>query len=291
MQHCWRWPIHAAIGFSVAGCSPATPLNLLARQDGLEVRVSLPYGDGPRRTLDVYRPRDARSAPVVVFFYGGSWQEGSKGTYPFVAASLAQKGYVTVVPDYRVYPEVRFPVFLQDGARVVRWVAQNAGKLGGDPARIVLMGHSAGAYMAAMLALDAQWLNEVGLDPRRDIAGLIGISGPYDFLPIRDPVLQIIFGGADRAVTQPITFVRGGEVPALLLTGSTDTTVDPGNTTRLADRLRAAGSGVREIVYPGVKHLTIIGAFAPVLRFLAPTLADVDGFLAHLPADRSAAVP
>jgi len=285
----WRWPINAVLGFAVAGCTPAAPLNLLARRDGLEVHTSLAYADGPRQTLDVYRPRAAQAAPVVVFFYGGSWQGGSKETYPFVATALARKGYVTVVPDYRVYPEVRFPAFLEDGAQAVQWVAQNAKRFGGDPARIILMGHSAGAHIAAMLALDPQWLGARGLDPRRDIAGLIGISGPYDFLPIRDPDLQLVFGGADRAITQPIMFVRGGEAPALLLTGDADTTVDPGNTPRLANKLRAAGSNVREIVYPGVKHLTIIGAFAPVLRFLAPTLADVDAFIAHLPVDRAAA--
>jgi len=218
----------------------------------------------------------------MVFFYGGSWQAGGKEIYPFLATALAQSGYVTVVPDYRVYPEVIFPGFLEDGAQAVGWVRQNAKTFGGNPARMILLGHSAGAHIAAMLALDPRWLGAIGLDPRRDIAGLIGISGPYDFLPIRDPTLRLIFGGADRALTQPITFVRGGEPPTLLLTGDSDRTVDPGNSARLAAKLRAAGDDVREIIYPGVSHVTIIGAFAPALHFIAPVLTDVDRFSTHL---------
>jgi acetyl esterase/lipase len=286
MRNWWRWPVNALLGFSVAGCSPASPLNFLARREGLDVS-SVSYGGGPRQTLDIYRPRDLEAAPVVVFFYGGSWQGGTKETYRFVATSLAQEGYVVVVPDYRVYPEVRFPAFLEDGAQVVGWVGQNAKAFGGDPDRVILMGHSAGAYIAAMLAFDGQWLGSVGLDPRRDVAGLIGLAGPYDFLPIRDPILQIIFGGADHPITQPITFVRGGEPPALLLTGRSDTTVEPGNSARLAAKLRAGGSDVREIVYRGVHHLSILGAFAPVLRFMAPALSDVGAFIAQLPTSRS----
>jgi acetyl esterase/lipase len=287
MRDRWRWALNALLGFSLAGCNAATPLNVLARREGVDVFSSLAYADGPRQTLDIYRPRAAAGAPVIVFFYGGSWQEGNKETYLFVASALARKGYVTVVPDYRVYPKIRFPDFLDDGAQAVGWVAQHAAKFGGDPARMILMGHSAGAHIAAMLALDDQWLGRVGLHPRRDIAGLIGVAGPYDFLPIRDPALKLVFGGDDRAITQPITFVRGGEAPALLLTGGADTTVDPRNSARLASKLRAVGSDVQEIVYPRVAHLSIIGAFAPVLRFLAPVLSDVDAFIARLPERRA----
>ena len=165
MRDRWRWPINALMGFSVAGCTPASPLNVLASRNGLEVSSSIAYAKGPRQTLDVYRPRGAQAAPVVIFFYGGSWQGGTKETYPFVATALARKGYVTVVPDYRVYPEVRFPAFLEDGAQVVRWVKQNATEFGGDPERVIVMGHSAGAHVAAMLALDGQWLGALGLDP------------------------------------------------------------------------------------------------------------------------------
>lgn len=267
--------------------TPAGLVNLLTGFGGFDVVRSIAYGAAPRRSLDVYAPRRAArtgAAPVVVFFYGGSWQEGAKEIYRFVAAPLARRGHVVVVPDYRVYPDVRYPDFLHDAAAAVAWTRQHAQQFGGDPDRVVLMGHSAGAYMAAMLAIDPQWLDAVGLTPSRDIAGLVGIAGPYDFLPLRDPVLKVIFGGANRPVTQPITHVRGGEPPALLMTGAADRTVDPGNATRLADRLRAAGGTARVAVYPRIGHLGVIGAFTAPLRPLAPVLDHADGFIRSVAA-------
>src|SRR5580700_3300246 len=160
--------------------------------------TSIAYANGPRHTLDVCRPKSTTAAPVVVFFYGGGWRSGSKRTYRYVAKALARRGYVAVLPDYRVYPPARYPDFLDDGALAVRWAKDNAKRFGGDPQKIFLMGHSAGAYIAAMLAIDATWLRKVGLVPGRDILGLIGVSGPYDFLPLNDKILEIIFGGANR---------------------------------------------------------------------------------------------
>ena len=269
----------------LAGCSPATALNLLAWRYGIEITRSIAYGAGARQTLDVYRPSNATAAPMIVFFYGGSWQSGAKKTYQFVAAALAGRGYITVVPDYRVYPEVRYPGFLQDGAQAVRWAKDNAARFGGDPDKLFVMGHSAGAYIAAMLALDRRWLKEVNLAPDRDIAGLIGISGPYDFLPLRNRTLQVIFGGANDAAIQPISHVSPGAPPAMLVTGARDGIVDPGNSSRLADRLRAAGNRATVHTYAWVGHLSIIGAFALPLRFLAPILDDVDGFIAKIAQD------
>ncbi len=269
----------------LAGCSPAAPLNLIAWRHGTETTRSIAYGAGARQTLDVYRPSNATAAPVIVFFYGGSWQSGAKETYRFVAAALAQRGYVTVVPDYRVYPEVRYPGFLQDGAQAVRWAKDNAARFGGDPAKLFVMGHSAGAYIAAMLALDGRWLQQVDLAPDRDIAGLIGISGPYDFLPLRDGTLKVIFGGANDTATQPISHVSAGAPPAMLVTGARDGIVDPDNSSRLADRLRAAGDQATVHTYAWVGHLSIIGAFALPLRFLAPVLHDVDDFIAKISQD------
>jgi acetyl esterase/lipase len=265
------------------GCSPADVLNALTAADDLQVTRSIAYAEGDRRTLDVYRRKNAGHLPVVVFFYGGSWQSGSKAIYRFVGAALARSGFVAIVPDYRVYPEVRYPDFLSDGALAVRWAKDNAARIGGDPSRLFVMGHSAGAYIAAMLALDAQWLRTVRLEPNADIAGLIGVSGPYDFLPLREGTLKSIFGGNDPA-TQPISHIKPGAPPALLLTGGHDSIVEPGNTERLAARLEAAGDAATTRRYRWVGHLAIIGAFAPPLRFLAPVLRDVAGFIEKTPA-------
>lgn len=273
----------------LCSCTPADVLNVLAKHNGIQVTNSIPYGDGPRRTLDVYKPEDAHSAPIVVFFYGGSWQTGSKEIYRFVATSLASRGFVIVVPDYRVYPDVPFEGFMQDSAQAVAWAKRNATRFGGDPDKLFIMGHSAGAHIAAMLTFDDQWLKADGLLPRRDIAGFIGLAGPYDFLPIKDPVLQKIFSGNDRPETQPITFVRGGEPPVFLGVANSDSLVEPSNTTRLAAKLRANGDHPRVVMYDHVGHLTLVGAFSPFLRFLAPVRNDVAEFIARIAAKPRAA--
>lgn len=271
--------------------SPNAILNAFSASDGYKQFPSISYGRGLRHTLDVYRPVGARDAPIIVFFYGGSWQRGAKESYRFVAAALARRGVVAVTPDYRIFPEVRFPAFLEDGANAVAWVRENAGYFGGDPDRIVLMGHSAGAHIAAMLAIDGRWLASAGLDPRRDIDALVGLAGPYDFLPIKDATLKTIFGGTARPETQPITFVVGGEPRSLLITGPRDRTVDPGNTSRLAERLRAVGSDVQVSTPPTVGHLTIVGALAWPLRFLGPVLRDVADFAGAKCPDQRGMLP
>lgn len=272
------------MAFLASGCSPAAPLNFLTSPDSLQIDRSIAYGEGPRRELDVYQPKARKNAPVVVFFYGGSWQSGRKETYFFAAAALAKRGYVVVVPDYRVYPDVHYPDFLDDGAQAVAWARRNARRYGGDPGKLFIMGHSAGAYIAAMLTIDPRWLKAAGVSAHRDVAGLIGLSGPYDFLPIRDRTLITIFGGSKRPETQPINYVTGGEPPALLATGGSDSIVDPNNSRRLADKLHAAGDRADVITYAHRGHLETIGAFAPPLQFLAPVLNDVDAFIARVSA-------
>jgi acetyl esterase/lipase len=246
----------------------------------IELTRSIAYAERSRHRLDICRPVGAVAAPVVVFFYGGAWRSGNKGLYRYVAKALARRGYVAVVPDYRIYPEARYPDFLEDGARVVRWVKDHARRFGGDPGKIFLKGHSAGAHIAAMLSIDARWLAKVGLSPGHDIAGLIGIAGPYDFMPLRDETLKLIFGGADRPDTQPIFHVAPGAPPALLMTGGRDRMVEPGNSTRLAARLIAAGNAATVKCYRRVGHYIIIAAVAPLLRLFVPVLRDVDAFIA-----------
>jgi acetyl esterase/lipase len=216
---------------------------------------------------------------VVVFFYGGSWQNGRREDYYFAGAGLAAKGFVAMLPDYRKYPQVVFPGFLEDGAMAVAWAKRNAARFGGDPSRVFLMGHSAGAHIAAMLSLDARYLGAQGLAPK-DLAGLVGLAGPYDFLPLRDPILKTIFAPeATIARTQPITFVAAGAPPAFLATGADDTTVNPRNTVNLAAKMRASGVSVLEKRYEGLNHYTLIGALGEPLRSRHPVFEDVIAFL------------
>ena len=275
-----RWFLGIAMLTVLSACSPVKILNALAPTGGITETRDVSYAPGPRHTLDIYAPQQERSAPVVVFIYGGGWVDGDKSEYRFVAAALAARGYLTVVPDYRLFPDVRFPEFLRDNAAAVAWTKANIDRYGGDPRWIFLMGHSAGAYNVAMLTLDKQWLAADGVDPDTDIAGMIGLAGPYDFLPLHDPQLEDIFSPAsDLRLTQPITFARAGAPPMFLAAGTSDQTVLPRNTGHLADAVRDDGGRVEERIYPGVNHTKIIGAMAGLLRWLAPSLADVMGFL------------
>jgi acetyl esterase/lipase len=264
-----------------AALSPVAMLNALAPRAGVMQVAELAYADGPRHGLDVYAPTPHRpGAPVVVFFYGGGWEDGDRGMYRFVGATLAAHGVVAVIPDYRVYPAARFPDFIEDGARAVAWARAHAPDYGGDPAKLFLMGHSAGAQIATLLSLDPTWLARVGLDPARDLAGTIGLAGPYDFLPLETPVLKAIFGPSQTwARSQPINYVTAHAPPMFLAAPGWDDSVDPGNTRRLAARLRASGGIVVERSYQFVGHRTLLGAFAAPFTFLAPVRAEVLSFI------------
>ena len=271
---------------ALSGCSTTSVLNGLQPRGRLRAVRNLRYQDGTRGTLDVYVPRSAHgSSPVVLFIYGGAWDSGRKAQYAFVGDALASAGIVAMIADYRVYPEVRWPTFLQDNARALRWVVDHAGDYGGDPRAVFIMGHSAGAYDALMLALDPRWLHAVGLDPARDLRGAIGLAGPYDFLPLTSEELKIIFGPPQgRAATQPINHVTGHDPPLFLATDAADREVDPGNTARLAAKVRAAGGAVTEQTYAHLNHALLIGVFAVPLRWLAPVRRDVLQFIqAHTP--------
>jgi acetyl esterase/lipase len=261
--------------------APSLLLNAIARGGDVTIDRDVAFGPDPRLKLDVYRPaRAAADAPVIIFYYGGSWQRGEKEAYRFVGASLARAGIVVVIPDYRIYPPVVYPDFLRDSALAVRWTKENIARFGGDPLKIFLSGHSAGAYNAAMLNLDPRWLAEVGLEPRRDVRGAIGIAGPYDFLPLESAELKIIFGPEDaRPATQPIAYADGTAPPMLLLRPSRDSVVDPGNSARLAAKIESKGGSVAIRSYDRVGHLSIIAAFSPLLSFLAPARDDLVRFV------------
>jgi acetyl esterase/lipase len=271
------------LGALSTGCSPPQIVNALVSHDDFRLAADRAYGDQPRQTLDTYRPIAAAAPlPVVIFFYGGNWQTGSKADYLFVGEALASRGFIVVIPDYRLYPAIRYPAFLTDGAAAVSWTLAHIAEFGGDPDDVSLAGHSAGAYVAAMLGLDDRWLGA----ERARLRGVAGMAGPYDFLPLTDPALQIIFGTeADLTRTQPISFVDGTAPPFLLMTGRRDTTVDPANSTRLAERIRAAGGRADERYFDRLAHVTLIGALAQPLRFLAPVRDALSDFLARRAAE------
>jgi acetyl esterase/lipase len=211
----------------LAGCTPSLGAfdSLTPRDAGVQrVAHDVAYGDGPRRKLDVYAPAEAHEAlPIIVFIYGGSWATGDKDDYEFLGAALASRGFVTVVPDYRLVPEVRFPGFVEDCAAAVRWVGDHIAEYGGDGRRIVLMGHSAGGYNAVMLALAGDYLRSAGV-PAGAIRGAIGLAGPYDFLPFDVDATRNAFGQAsDPQLTQPVHFARPDAPPLLLLWAPTTT--------------------------------------------------------------------
>jgi acetyl esterase/lipase len=276
-----RTGLLAAIGALLSGCSAAGALNALVPGDTYRRREGIAYGSDPRQQLDVYQPlagsATGPATPLVVFFYGGNWKSGERGDYRFVGEALASQGAVVVIPDYRLYPQVRYPDFLLDSAAAVRWAFEHARELGADPSNVVVMGHSAGAYNAAMLALDPRWLGDL----RERLGGFIGIAGPYDFLPIGNPDTQRAFNWPGTpADSQPVQHVRGRIPRTLLIAPEKDNLVDSQRSTvGLGARLQAAGAETTVRVLPGISHVTSVGAIARPLRGLAPVWTEVARFL------------
>ena len=265
----------------LTGCSAAGALNALVPSDSYALRPAMAYGPHPRQQLDVYLPLARQQAgPVVVFFYGGSWTTGERASYRFVGEALASRGISVVIADYRLSPQVKYPVFLEDSAQALRWTFEHLVELGADRRQVFVMGHSAGAYNAAMLALDARWLAGVGLQPAQ-LAGWIGLAGPYDFLPIGNPDVQVAFEWpATPADSQALLHASKNSPPALLLAARADTTVNPvRNSEALARRLQAVGVPVSLTVYDGVSHVTLLAAVAKPLRGLAPVLERMVSFI------------
>ena len=276
---------HLALPFLLVmllnACSPVAVLNATSPVSGVTIHGDIAYAPGPDHALDFYAPASPLAgAPVVVFFYGGGWENGNRAMYRFVGSALAKRGIFTVIPDYRLYPAIRFPGFMQDAAAAVAWTRDHAAEFGANPKNLFLMGHSAGGQIATLLALDGHYLQQAGVDPH-DITGVIGLAGPYDFLPLRSATLKDIFGPeTERPLSQPINFVTPSAPPMMLAADDNDKIVDPGNTTRLAARLRQAGVDVQEYHYPGINHEILIGAFASLISFLAPVRRDTLNFIA-----------
>jgi acetyl esterase/lipase len=271
-----------AISTLLSACSPVGLLNALTPADTFSKTSDVAYGNDPRQRLDVYVPihKKAGPTPVVLFFYGGSWNSGDRNDYRFVGEALASEGYVAVIADYRLYPQVRYPDFLKDSARAFAWVHANIATYGGDPEHLFLMGHSAGAYNAAMLVLDPRLLADVGLT-NTAMRGWIGMAGPYDFLPIVNPdVRPVFFYPNSPPDSQPINHISANVPPTLLLAARDDDLVNPQrNTGGLAKRLREEGVPVSEHYYEGVSHITLVAALSKPMRGKAPALEEIVRFI------------
>ena len=256
--------------------------NLAAQpMDDLAITHDIAYAPGDHHSLDIYAPLTP-GAPrlVVVFFYGGGYDSGKKADFAWVGATLARHGYVVVVPDFRLYPQVIWPAFLQDCAAAVRWTHDNIASYGGDPSELVLMGHSSGAYNAISLAVDRRWLDNVGMDPGRDLRAAIGLSGPYNDLPNTNRKLQAIFGPKSQwPDTQPVNHADGRSPPLLLITGDRDNIVDPPESDVLAANVRKSGGMVKLIHYPTLDHAGTLDALAAQNGKSSQVMDDITAFI------------
>ncbi len=267
------WLCVGAFATLGAGCSALSAVNLIAGEGQYTVERDIPYGAGARQTLDVYTPDAVQAnADVVVFFYGGGWRSGEKNEYRFAAEALTSQGYITVIPNYRLYPEVQWPAFNADGAAAYQWVETHIGAKGGNPRRIFVMGHSAGAYIAAMVAMDSSLRRAAGSKIKP--CGFVGLAGPYDFLPFAADIQPIFSNAGDPMLTQPIFYAEGDAPPMLLLTGDSDTRVNPRNSARLAEAINKKGGHAQVMVFPGAGHSSMLISLARGLRFITPILAD-----------------
>ncbi|WP_115513180.1 MULTISPECIES: alpha/beta hydrolase [Xanthomonas] len=254
-------------------------INAASSRDGVVEHPNQVFDPEHGLALDVYQPRGVVDAPVVVFFYGGTWKHGKRANYRWMGRALARQGVVTMVADYRKFPQVGLQGFMADAASATAWSYRHAHAYGGDPTRLAVMGHSAGAHIAGLLATDRSWLQAQGLQPQQ-LCGFVGLAGPYDFVPMTDPEIVEIFGTspADQAKSQPVLYVDGNEPPMLLLHGDADRVVEPQNSVALAEAMRSKGENVQVKFYPGVGHMGLVLAFRKP-RADSPELRDTVQFL------------
>ncbi len=281
-----------ALGYGYFFASPPMMLNMIDKMMASDAPVEqiadgINYGTAPRQQLDIWAPaqlgkgegRGKQKLPVVIFYYGGAWIKGSRQEYGFAGRAFAANGFIAVIPDYRLVPGVVFPVFAQDSALAVKWVHDNIAAYGGDPDRITLSGHSAGAYNAAIIALDTHYLTDIGVDPRVVRAAAL-FAGPYDFYPFDGPRSKAAFGAWPKPEeTQPVTYARADAPPLFLAQGTADDVVKPRNAPRLAARLKAVGAPFVLKEYPGKSHNDLVMGLSVPFRGSATTLADSVAFL------------
>ena len=266
-----------------SACSPVKVLNSLVPENGYELVSAIEYGTNARQKLDIYLPKAANKSvalkKVIIFYYGGNWDSGERADYKFAAEALVSQGYIVVIPDYRVYPEVLFPGVMADPVSAAKWVKANIKKYNGDANKVFLAGHSAGAHMAVMMVINPEYLAQASLKPK-DFAGVIGLAGPYDFLPLKSDRLKEIFGAeGEQWKSQPINFVDGNNPPLFLAVGMKDGTVWPRNTYNLAKKIKEKKGLVEVHEFASYNHVDMVAKLAKPLRGNGELLKSVITFI------------
>lgn len=265
---------------SACSVNPAEQINGMLTENHYTVR-SVSYGKLPRQKMDIYRPRIDQGKPPVVFIYGGAWRAGTKTDFKFIGHALTQLGHAVIIPDYQLFPQVTFPVFIEDVAKAIKATELRSDTLLGRPLdEFVLMGHSAGAHSAALLFTDRRYFNNRRV--KGQPVGLIGLAGPYD-LTLEYPEIVGVFDGAGRR-SQPIDYIQPGLPPVLLLQGADDKRVLPYHSRTFSEALALSGADVRTRFYPRTNHIMVLGSIAQPLRHLNKAYEDIAVFLANLPS-------
>ncbi len=287
-------PLLGLMMLASTACSPIKVLNAIVTDSTFSLKADIAFGALARQKLDVYIPTVSTdqsqasiktSKPlrkVIIFFYGGNWDSGEKENYKFVAEALASAGHVVVIPNYRVYPEVLFPELMVDPALIAKWVKTNIHQYAGDANQVFLGGHSAGAHLAVMLAVNPEYLASVSLKPN-DFVGVIGLAGPYDFLPLTSNRLKTIFGNNEQQwKSQPINFADGKNPPLLLAVGLKDGTVWPRNSYNLAKKIKANNGKVKVVEFSEYGHIDMVAKLAKPLRGNGELIKSVTDFIKNI---------
>ncbi|MDB5491639.1 MAG: esterase/lipase/thioesterase family protein [Micavibrio sp.] len=256
-------------------------VNLPTHFNDITVSKDIAFGPEPWQKMDIYTPPGGgeKRLPVIVFYYGGRWESGSKDDYRFVGSALASKNYIVVIPDYRKYPQVKFPAFVQDAARSLAWVDTHIGEYGGDHRAIHVSGHSAGAHIASLLTVDPRYLKAEGKDRSKVIRDFVGLAGPYDFVP-DEKDLQDMFGPPSQySQMQATTFIDGRQPPMLLLWGDRDQYVGKINMDHMTAAIGKKGGRVETHIYPGIDHIRLIANLSWIGPADNPVLSDWMSFI------------
>lgn len=273
----------------LSGCSSIglSALNASSRlESGHAVVENLIYGEEKWHVLDVHIPKKLnnkslasfiQTKPVVLFLYGGGWTSGNKSQYYFAASAFTDLGYLVVVPDYVKYPKGKFPEFVYDSAKALAWTKQSISQYGGDPNKLFIVGHSAGAHIGALLMADERYLNASDLRPS-DVLAFAGMAGPYNFTPERSPYTKIFGPEENYSQMKVMNFIQGDEPPMMMLHGTDDKTVGILNKDTLIEKIEQFGGEYADVTYPGVSHVGILLSLHPNFVRGANPAIDINGF-------------